>query len=104
MASAESHATPARAGLQVNAPEALTATVRVLRVGTRSLTQAAVAQLDTVSFDDLVPFGRVRTSRGSELALGHDANGNLARAFSPRAFPSIERFRALPLILLGGFR
>lgn len=47
--------------------ETLTAEVRVLMVGNRQITQSIYKQLDYAPFQDVRPFGRVRTNKPDEV-------------------------------------
>lgn len=66
--------------------DVLTAEVRVLMVGSRQVTLSVYKQLDTVHYDDLVPFGRVNDGnlryygRESIAVVGSDGRGVLVRA------------------------
>lgn len=63
--------------------EVLTAEVRVLMVGSRQVTLSVAAQLDKVSYDQIEPFGRVRTKHGEELIGRSMDGGTLVRAEMP---------------------
>lgn len=59
------------------------AEVRVLMVGNRQVTMSVYNQLDYCDYQNLAPFGRVRskaTSRDRLEVVGRDPNGALARS------------------------
>lgn len=61
--------------------ETLTASVRVLMVGSRQVTLSVFRQLDVVPFDDVVPFGRVNAVAGEKFIVGqHKITGELVSA------------------------
>ena len=63
--------------------QSLTAEVRVLKVGSRQVTQGVYDQLDRVSFLDLTPFGRVKpkgSTAPTVYIVGVNANGELCRS------------------------
>lgn len=74
--------------------ETLTAEVRVLMVGSRQITLSVYAQLDSVDFDEIEPFGRVRP-RDSRLdyiyLVGRHRQTNvLVRSIVPGGVQSIK--------------
>jgi hypothetical protein len=95
--------------------QTLTAEVRVLKVGSRQITQSVYWQLDPVEFDEIEPFGRVRTSNcsGNRIRMvgAHRETGELVRSsvIKPgyREASTAEQFaaaKAQPLIVLAGLR
>jgi len=64
--------------------EVLTAEVRALMVGSRQITLSVFRQLDWVTWDDILPMGRVNDNRDADyqdrLLVGRDrGNGSLVR-------------------------
>jgi hypothetical protein len=81
--------------------EVLTAEVRVLMVGSRQVTLSVLAQLDTVAFDEIEPFGRVRPrdiSSYETQVVGRDGGGVLVRSWLPEviAWPKDRDGRLTP--------
>lgn len=69
--------------------QVLTAEVRVLMVGSRQVTLSVYSQLDTVAFDDIEPFGRVRSRDALTYEIwvvGRGGNGSLVRSWLPRPY------------------
>lgn len=63
--------------------QTLTAEVRVLQVGSRQVTLSVFRQLDSVPYDDLEPFGRVRDGgrpHSIEVVGRHNGTGALVRS------------------------
>lgn len=88
----------------------LTATVQVLMVGSRQITQSVFHQLDIVPWPEMVPMGRVRSKDGRPWGVG-SCRGVLVRAFIDHrqddrgAFSTeLHQWMALPLIVLAGLR
>lgn len=109
--------------------EVLSAEVRVLQVGARQVTLSVFRQLDTVGFDAIIPFGRVRDPRDDGSydsrvmnVIGRDIEtGSLVRChlFAPsherlakypvdlrekyvRVHEQADAWEKLPLIVLAG--
>jgi hypothetical protein len=73
--------------------ETLTASVRVLMVGSRQVTLSIYKQLDECDAGRLKPFGRVNIDKFDSLDLvGVDRNGNLVRSRVPDYKDAIEGF------------
>lgn len=84
--------------------ESLTATVRILQVGSRQVTLSMVKQLDRVHHSQLEAWGRVRVRLDGdevarEYAIGVNGSGELALGGPAYFFDGL-----LPLIVLGGAR
>lgn len=58
----------------------LTATVRILQVGSWQITLSVAQQLDHVHFTKINAFGRVRITMDYVEVIGADADGNLVRS------------------------
>jgi hypothetical protein len=81
--------------------EVLTAEVHVLQVGSRQVTLSVYSQLDTVPFDMIEPFGRVRprdTSSYEIQVVGRSDAGNLVRSWLPEiiAWPKDDGCKIKP--------
>jgi hypothetical protein len=100
--------------------ELLTAEVRVLQVGRRQITLSVYRQLDSVTSDEIEPFGRVADIRdpcvgvrvvGRHRRTGALVRGGMAPADYYQGTPNEEDARslwrewtALPLIVLAGLQ
>lgn len=77
--------------------ETLTAEVRALHVGQKQITLSVAKQLDRCSYEQLEPFGRVRTGRKDERDPDHESSievvgrhrqtGALVWAYGPALWP-----------------
>lgn len=99
--------------------EGIMAEVHILKVNNRQVTASMARQLDSVSYGEIIPMGRVRVATGTlvprlELIGRHRVTGALVRAelggtWLDRASADDGELIAtltqeLPLLLMGGLR